>query len=68
MYLSKKQMAALDLALEAIDGFRSGEKTDEEQEAFDTIIQMLDASRRENLVGPVGNLGSEKIKSCMRWP
>ena len=47
MYLSKKQMAALDLALEAIDGFRRGEKTDEEQEAFDTIIQMLNSARRE---------------------
>lgn len=49
MYLSKKQEAALDLALDAIDGFRSGEKTAEEQEAFETIIQMLDSTRKERV-------------------
>lgn len=47
MYLNKKQVAALGIAIDAIDGFRSGLKTDEEQEAFNTILEMLDSSRAE---------------------
>lgn len=47
MYLNKKQIAALGIAIDAIDGFRAGLKTDEEQEAFNTILEMLDSSRAE---------------------
>lgn len=47
MYLSKKQEEALSLALQAMDGFRGGLKSEEECEAYDTIVQMLDSSRKE---------------------
>ena len=47
MYLSQKQEEALSLALEAIDGFRGGLKSEEEERACDTIVQMLDSSRKE---------------------
>lgn len=47
MYLSKKQEMALDLALDAIDCFWSGQKSKDEQEAFDTISEMLRSSMEE---------------------
>lgn len=46
MYLSKKQIHALEMALDAMDYRNSGAKDEEQEEAYDTICDMLSSSRK----------------------
>lgn len=46
MYLSKKQVHALEMALDAMDYRNSGDKDKEQEEAYDTICDMLRSSRK----------------------
>lgn len=41
MYLSEKQTHALEMALDAMDYRNSGAKDEEQEEAYDTICEML---------------------------
>lgn len=41
MYLSEKQTRALDMALDAMDYRNGGAKDEEQEEAYDTICEML---------------------------
>lgn len=46
MYLSRKQISALEIAVEAIEHYNSGLMNEEQSEACDTIVEMLHSGRR----------------------
>ena len=49
MYLSKKQIAALDLALEAMESYTNASYSTEQNEAINTIVEMLESARQERV-------------------
>lgn len=46
MYLSEKQVHALEMALDAMDYRNSGAKDEEQEEAYDTICEMLKSAAK----------------------
>lgn len=47
MYLNKKQIRALEIALEAMESYPSASYDAKQNEAMDTIVSMLDSARNE---------------------
>ena len=47
MYLNRKHVAALVLALEAMESYPAASYNDEQNEAMRTIVDIIDAARRE---------------------
>lgn len=47
MYLSRKQIAALEIALEAMESYSSASYNEKQNEAIDTIVAMLNSARRD---------------------
>lgn len=46
MYLSEKQVRSLEMALDAMDYRNSGAKDGEQEEAYDTICEMLKSAAK----------------------
>lgn len=63
MYLNKKQFYALQMALDAMDYRNSGAKDEEQEEAYDTIVEMLasDLKAKRNRQRRKQNVRSSEI-------
>ena len=48
MYLSRKQVRSLEIALEAMESYPSASYDPEQNEAINTIVAMLNSARRED--------------------
>lgn len=48
MYLSRKQIRALETALEAMEGYPFASYNADQNEAINTIVAMLNSARRED--------------------